>query len=168
MMRSRKLMGAIAAVVFLPAAVAAAGCGGSSKSTTPTGSSGSPPAATATTTGPAPPPAATTTPTQTARGSATTAIQTVNVDADPAGQLAFVQKTLTAEAGRITFAFRNQSSVPHNLAITGGGATYGPSETISGGQTTDLAATLKAGTYQFYCAVPGHKDAGMVGTLTVT
>jgi uncharacterized cupredoxin-like copper-binding protein len=25
-----------------------------------------------------------------------------------------------------------------------------------------------AGTYQFYCAEPGHKEAGMVGTLTVT
>jgi uncharacterized cupredoxin-like copper-binding protein len=25
-----------------------------------------------------------------------------------------------------------------------------------------------AGTYQFYCAEPGHKEAGMVGTLTVS
>lgn len=27
--------------------------------------------------------------------------------------------------------------------------------------------TLPAGTYQFYCSEPGHKEAGMVGTLTV-
>ncbi len=26
----------------------------------------------------------------------------------------------------------------------------------------------EAGTYEFYCTVPGHKDSGMVGTLIVT
>ena len=30
-----------------------------------------------------------------------------------------------------------------------------------------LTATLKAGTYAFYCSVPGHRQAGMVGTLKV-
>jgi nitrite reductase (NO-forming) len=28
--------------------------------------------------------------------------------------------------------------------------------------------TPAAGTYQFYCAEPGHKEAGMIGTLTVS
>jgi uncharacterized cupredoxin-like copper-binding protein len=63
---------------------------------------------------------------------------------------------------------RNDSSLRHNLAIQGNGVTVGPSATISGGTTTDLVATLKPGTYEYYCAVPGHKDAGMRGTLTVT
>lgn len=167
MTRSRKLMGAIAAVILLPAAFSAAGCGGSSKSST-AGSSGTPKAAPTTTTGTVPPAATPATPPQTSGGSATAVTQTVSVNADPTGKLAFVEKALTAKAGPITFAFHNQSSVPHNLAITGGGATFGPSETISGGQTADLVATLKAGTYQFFCAVPGHKDAGMQGRLTVT
>jgi len=30
-----------------------------------------------------------------------------------------------------------------------------------------VTVTLKPGTYQFYCPVPGHKAAGMKGTLTV-
>jgi uncharacterized cupredoxin-like copper-binding protein len=161
MVRSRKLMGVTAAVILVPAAFAAAGCGGSSKTTTTTG------AAPATTRSPAP--ETTTTAPATSTGSGPAAVtQTINVDADPSGKLAFVQKALTAKAGMIKFVLRNQASVPHNLAITGNGETYGPTTTISGGQSADLVATLKAGTYEFSCAVPGHKDAGMHGTLTVT
>jgi uncharacterized cupredoxin-like copper-binding protein len=35
-----------------------------------------------------------------------------------------------------------------------------------GGSKT-LAVTLKPGTYKFYCSVPGHRQAGMEGTLEV-
>lgn len=157
----------ILAVAPVAAVITIAGCGGSSTSTTaptpatttpqatitraPTGAGG----ATATTPGPS---SATT-----RRGE-----QTVRVDADPTGKLAFTQTTLTARAGRITFVLTNDSAVPHNLAIGGNGVNVGPSATVSDGKTTDLAATLKPGTYDFYCAIPGHKEAGMRGTLTVT
>jgi uncharacterized cupredoxin-like copper-binding protein len=30
-----------------------------------------------------------------------------------------------------------------------------------------VVINLPAGTYQFWCTVPGHRDAGMTGTLTV-
>ena len=63
--------------------------------------------------------------------------------------------------------FDNASSTPHNLAIKGRGKTYGPTATIKGGKTTTLRATLAAGTYTFYCAVPGDEQADMKGTLTV-
>jgi uncharacterized cupredoxin-like copper-binding protein len=37
-----------------------------------------------------------------------------------------------------------------------------------GGETSTLTFTaLEAGTYEFYCAVAGHKEAGMTGTLIV-
>jgi uncharacterized cupredoxin-like copper-binding protein len=39
---------------------------------------------------------------------------------------------------------------------------------VDAGKTATLEFTpTKAGTYTFYCTVPGHKDAGMKGTLTV-
>jgi uncharacterized cupredoxin-like copper-binding protein len=38
----------------------------------------------------------------------------------------------------------------------------------TGGETGSLRFTpMEAGTYEFYCAVPGHKEAGMTGTLVV-
>lgn len=169
MVQSHKLVGVAAAVILLPAALAAAGCG-SSKSSTTTGSLTTSSTAGATapaTTGSTTLGTVTTAPEQTT-GSTAAATQTIRVDADPTGNLAFSQKTLTAKAGTIKFVLHNESSLNHNLAITGNGATFGPSATISGGQTADLVATLKPGTYEFYCAVPGHKDAGMHGTLTVT
>jgi uncharacterized cupredoxin-like copper-binding protein len=92
---------------------------------------------------------------------------TVAVAADPSGQLAFVQKTLTAPAGKDTFVFTNDAPVPHNLAIKGNGVNAGPTTTIQGGANAKLTVDLPAGTYEYYCAVPGHEQAGMKGTLTV-
>ena len=91
----------------------------------------------------------------------------MSVAADPSGQLAFVQKTLTATAGSVTFTLTNDAPVPHNLAIEGNGVNAGPSDTIDNGATADLTVDLKPGTYTFFCAIPGHREAGMEGTLTV-
>jgi plastocyanin len=116
------------------------------------------------------PAAATTAPATTAAPSTTAAPAAgadVSVDADPSGQLAFVQKTLTAPAGSDTFTLTNDAPVPHNLAIEGNGVEAGPSDTIQGGGTAELTVELKPGTYTFYCEVPGHRAAGMEGTLTV-
>lgn len=33
--------------------------------------------------------------------------------------------------------------------------------------TTTESVTAPAGTYTFYCSIPGHRDSGMEGTLTV-
>jgi uncharacterized cupredoxin-like copper-binding protein len=43
----------------------------------------------------------------------------------------------------------------------------GATPTFSGGSKT-LVVHLKPGTYTFYCSVPGHRAAGMQGTLTVS
>jgi uncharacterized cupredoxin-like copper-binding protein len=43
----------------------------------------------------------------------------------------------------------------------------GVSDTIQDGGTATLTVDLPAGTYEYYCDVPGHRQAGMIGTLTV-
>lgn len=87
--------------------------------------------------------------------------------ADPTGVLKFDQASLSAKAGKVTIAFSNASPVPHNLAVAKGAAVLGTTPTFQGGGTKDLVLTLAAGSYMIYCSVPGHREAGMQGTLTV-
>jgi uncharacterized cupredoxin-like copper-binding protein len=46
------------------------------------------------------------------------------------------------------------------------GQRVGGVEPFSGG-TKNVTLNLKPGTYKFFCSVPGHRQAGMEGTLTV-
>jgi plastocyanin len=97
----------------------------------------------------------------TATGEATT----LQLAADPSGALAFDKTTLDAPAGMVTIELTNDSSVAHNVEVEGNGAEK-RSDTITGA-TTSVTLDLQPGSYEFYCAVPGHKQAGMEGTLTV-
>lgn len=88
-------------------------------------------------------------------------------EADPGGALAFTSDTATAKAGKVTVDFKNESGVPHDVAIESeGGETVGQTEIIPEGSDS-TTVTLKPGTYHYYCTVPGHRQAGMEGTLTV-
>ena len=78
----------------------------------------------------------------------------------------FDKTTLDASAGTVTIELTNDSSVAHNVEVEGNGVEE-TSDTITGA-TTSLTVDLEPGTYEFYCAVPGHKDAGMEGTLNVS
>jgi uncharacterized cupredoxin-like copper-binding protein len=62
----------------------------------------------------------------------------------------------------------NKSGVTHNIAIQQGtnGAVLGAS-TFTANGSASVKVTLKPGTYTFFCQVPGHRAAGMLGTLTV-
>jgi plastocyanin len=90
---------------------------------------------------------------------------TIMLAADPNGELAFDQTELSAAAGEVTIEFMNDSGIPHNVEIEGNGVEE-VSDTITEGSTT-LTLTLEPGEYEFYCAVPGHREGGMEGTLTV-
>ncbi len=80
--------------------------------------------------------------------------------------LAFKPNQLTAPAGEVTVNLTNNGFLPHDLTIEGvDGADTG---IINAGKTATFTVTLAAGTYTFYCSVPGHKDAGMVGSLVVS
>jgi plastocyanin len=90
---------------------------------------------------------------------------TLELAADPGGALAFDQTELTAPAGEVTIHLTNDAQIPHNVEVEGNGVEE-VSDTITGADTS-LAVTLEPGEYVFYCAVPGHREGGMEGTLTV-
>jgi plastocyanin len=92
--------------------------------------------------------------------------QTLKLSADPGGALKFDKSSLTAKAGKVTIVLDNPSSLPHAVEIEGNGIEE-ESDTIDKGETTKVTATVKAGEYEYYCPVDGHKAAGMEGTLTV-
>jgi plastocyanin len=92
----------------------------------------------------------------------------LQIEASPTGQLAYITNKATAKAGSVTVEMPNKSGVDHNIAIQQGksGAILGASPIIAKG-AAKTTVTLKAGTYTFFCQVPGHRQAGMEGTLTV-
>jgi plastocyanin len=92
---------------------------------------------------------------------------TLSIPANPSGQLQYTFKNAQAKAGAVTLSSTNKSSVPHDISIEGGGLNqHGP--VVQGGGTSTLKVTLKPGTaYTFYCSVDAHRQAGMVGKITV-
>jgi plastocyanin len=92
--------------------------------------------------------------------------ETVEIPADPGGGLSFTKETATAQAGEVTLSMPNESSVPHAIAVRGGGVDE-HGETVQQGGTSEVTAELQAGEYEYYCPVGGHEQAGMTGTLTV-
>jgi plastocyanin len=82
-------------------------------------------------------------------------------------QLRFQKSTLEAPAGAITLVMENPSAIEHNIAVRGGDVDEQGDVVGQGGEST-VTADLEPGEYEFYCSVPGHEEAGMKGTLTVT
>ena len=157
MTRRRPLFLALACVALIALALGLAACGGDDDD------SGAAPATTAATAPATPIPTTESTPSDTGGGAAAGATE-LALQADPTGQLKFVESKLTAKAGEITITLTNASAVPHDVAIDG---APGVSDQVQDGGTAELTVNLPAGTYEYYCTVPGHRQAGMVGTLTV-
>lgn len=92
---------------------------------------------------------------------------TLKFEADPNGALAYTTTKATAKAGKVTIEFNNPQSLTHDVAIeSSSGKEIGKTELIADGSDS-TTVDLKPGTYTFYCSVPGHREAGMEGTLTV-
>jgi uncharacterized cupredoxin-like copper-binding protein len=98
---------------------------------------------------------------------AAAAASTLKLAANPAGQLAYDTKQLSAKAGKVTIDMSNMSPVEHDVAIAQGTKVLGQTPVFTGGSKS-VTVNLKPGTYTFYCTVPGHRQAGMEGTLTVS
>jgi plastocyanin len=83
------------------------------------------------------------------------------------GSLVFEPDTVEATAGEVTIEYTNPSQVPHDVAIEADGETIAQGDQVTGGETSVASAELEPGEYVFYCTVPGHREGGMEGTLTV-
>lgn len=81
-------------------------------------------------------------------------------------ELAYNTTELSAKAGKVTIEFKNPAALEHNVVIEQNGKELAGFEPIAEGEESETAE-LKPGTYTFYCSVPGHRQAGMEGTLTV-
>jgi len=149
----------VAAIAAL--ASVAAGCGGSGSSATTKGAAAASHGSTVTQSQTATGGAATGTTMTTGDSGATTVF---NVQAS-ASELAFVPNKLSAPAGRIMIRMTNPSQLQHSIALAVTGIPPGP--VVGHGGVSEVVANLSPGTYTFYCTVPGHREAGMTGTLTV-
>jgi plastocyanin len=79
--------------------------------------------------------------------------------------IAFNPKEVTIPANTdVTITLPNNGVAVHNFHVDELGIQ---SEDVQGGGSTTVTINAPAGTYEFYCAVPGHREAGMTGTLTV-
>jgi len=63
--------------------------------------------------------------------------------------------------GAYTFDLTNKGHVGHDLVFNGPGVSNEKTPVIDPGKTAKLTVDLKSGTYDVYCSVPGHKQAGM-------
>ncbi|HEV7529952.1 MAG TPA: plastocyanin/azurin family copper-binding protein [Solirubrobacteraceae bacterium] len=159
----------ISAFALAAALLALAGCGSSSSSSSsastaaqaPTTSSAAAPTTSSSAAAP------TTSSTKAATPAPAAGSEKLSLEANPEGQLAYNTKSLSAKAGKVLVDFTNKSPLPHNVTIeSSSGEKVGATPTFSGGAKS-VSVTLKPGTYKFFCSVPGHRQAGMEGTLTV-
>ncbi len=78
----------------------------------------------------------------------------------------FDPEALTANVGdTVNVTLENAGVLEHNFVLTEFNVSLGP---VPGGQSASGSFTPDAaGSYEYFCDVPGHREAGMVGTLTV-
>ena len=82
------------------------------------------------------------------------------------GGLAYKFANAEAQAGSVKITSQNPQPIGHNIAIEGNGVNQkGP--VVQSGGTSSITVDLKPGEYTFFCSVPGHREGGMQGKLTV-
>lgn len=107
----------------------------------------------------------TTSTTPSAPGAKTTELS-VSSPAD--GGLTYSPNGLEAQPGSVAISYDNPSQVPHSIAVaTSNGNLLGQVQPFTNGKQSVTVSNLAPGKYVFYCTVPGHREAGMEGDLTV-
>ena len=81
----------------------------------------------------------------------------------------FDPDAIAVKAGTLAFTVRNVGVIEHDLAIeTPQRQFLGTTGVLAPGRTGQLEVSLSAGTYVIVCSLIGHREAGMIGTLTVS
>jgi uncharacterized cupredoxin-like copper-binding protein len=75
----------------------------------------------------------------------------------------WIPKEITIGTGPQTIAITNKGASLHDFTID----ALDIKVDLPVGETTNVNIEAPPGTYEFYCSVPGHREAGMVGTLVV-
>ena len=100
--------------------------------------------------------------------SSTGGAETLDVSSPADGGLVYEPNGLTAKPGNVTITYDNPSPVPHSIAVaTANGNVLGQVQPFTNGKQSVELTNLAPGEYVFYCTVPGHREAGMQGDLTV-
>jgi uncharacterized cupredoxin-like copper-binding protein len=90
----------------------------------------------------------------------------LTIPADPSGGLAYTFASAQATPGQVEIDSPNKSSVDHDISLEGNGVNEN-GEVVKNGGVSKVSVDLKPGDYTFYCSVPGHRQGGMEGKLTV-
>ena len=120
----------------------------------------------------------TSTPAPAAASAATNGALTVHMT-----EYAVAPSDATAEAGKLTISAPNDGKVEHELVLlktdadpaalpkdgdeVDESASVGEIADVAPGETKEHSFRLKPGKYVMVCALPGHYESGMYGSLTV-
>lgn len=95
---------------------------------------------------------------ETSNGTAATAV-TIE-----AGDLFFTPETVDVSAEGVAITVENVGLVEHNLVID----EIGLEIYVDVNETATETVVLSAGSYDYYCSIPGHREAGMEGIITAS
>lgn len=86
-----------------------------------------------------------------------------------AGEFFFRVKRAAAQEGAVTVILTNVGGAQHDFTIDEayGDNDHVPPDLVKPDETVEGVLELFAGSYTFYCSVPGHRQQGMEGTLSV-
>ena len=100
-------------------------------------------------------------------GAAGGAESTISLSSPADGSFAYDQESLETKAGSVTVDYDNPATLSHDVVIEDQtGSEIGKTDLVAEG-TASTTVELDPGTYTYVCDVPGHREGGREGTLTV-